>query len=872
MGLFIKFSRQYIPVIIVLIIGIVSAIASFYTVRYIEFLDLKAIYIEAAQTRISAIRREVAMSLEEVQGLQSFYRSSEEVTREEFNEYVSHLLRDHPSNRALGWIPRVPRPERDMYEYAARRQTYPDFQVTELDTHGKVVRAAERQEYFPVYFLEPYKGNEDAMGFDLASDPKMAEGLHRSRDSGKAVALTRIKLVQGKEKQDSVLVFIPVYRAHVSIEKVEERRKHLKGFVSGVFGVGDIVERSLSYLQPREIEIHVYDGSDASEVNLLYDYSTGMRSDESLLNIGIEKQQNVLRLSKALNVADRNWLIVAVPTQAYLLPVRDWHAWGGAIGVLLITCLITIYLTNMAAKNAHIQDLVKDLSDDIAERKRIEEHLQEAHKRLLMILDGIDSLVYVADMETYELLFVNKYGRDIWGDIQGNPCWKVLQSGRTAPCDFCTNKYLLDSEGQPKEPYTWEFQNTVTGHWYYISDRAIRWIDGRLVRLEIASNITERKTLEDERQRSHKLESVGILAGGIAHDFNNLLTAIVNNIYLSKMHIDRASEAYSRLEQVEKAISRANDLTQQLLTFSKGGAPVKQSTSIGEVIRESAEFVLRGSNVRCEYAMSDNLWLIEADVGQISQVFQNLIINADQAMPEGGTVQIRAENTLVHANTKLPLQEGKYVRITIQDEGRGIAKEHLQNIFDPYFTTKEMGHGLGLTITFSIIKNHGGHISAASELGRGTTFTIYLPASEKKTAPKESYKSTTHAGEGKILIMDDEEMVRSSLGEMIRAIGYEVELTKDGKEAVELYEKAMKSAEPFDAVILDLTVPGGMGGKETIKRLREIDPDINAIVSSGYSNDDVMANFREYGFSSVIVKPYNPRELSGILLNVLNRQ
>jgi signal transduction histidine kinase/ActR/RegA family two-component response regulator len=527
----------------------------------------------------------------------------------------------------------------------------------------------------------------------------------------------------------------------------------------------------------------------------------------------------------------------------------------------------------------HLEELVKEgtvdltaantaLQQEIGERKRIEERLQEAHKRLLTILDGIDALVYVADMKTYELLFVNKYGRDIWGDIQGKKCWKVLQSGQTAPCDFCTNKYLLDFDGHPQEPYTWEFQNTVNGHWYYICDRAVRWIDGRIVRLEIASDITESKKLVEERQQRHKLESVGILAGGIAHDFNNLLTAIMNNIYLSKRHIDRESSAYSRLELAEKAIGRANDLTHQLLTFSKGGTPVKHSTSITEVIRESADFILRGSNVRSEYAMSDNLWPVEVDVGQISQVFQNLIINADQSMPEGGTIKIHAENAVVHTDTELPLKEGKYVKITIHDQGRGISEEHLPNIFDPYFTTKEMGRGLGLTISFSIIKNHDGHISAESELGRGTTFIIYLPASEKKTAPKEPYESTTFAGTGKILIMDDEELVRSSLGEMIAAFGYEVGLAKDGTEAIKLYKKAMNSPKPFDVVILDLTVPGGMGGKEAIKKLLELDPQVKAIVSSGYTNDPVMANFREYGFSDVIVKPYKLKELRGILTKI----
>jgi signal transduction histidine kinase/CHASE1-domain containing sensor protein/CheY-like chemotaxis protein len=866
----IKFNRQYIPVITVLFIGTVAAIVSFYIVRHIEFLNIKAIFIREAQNRTNAIAREIENNLEAVQSLKSFYYSSEKVMREEFHEFSSQELLDRPSIRALEWIPRVTGSERDVYENTVQREAHPNFQFTELDTHGKIVRAAERAEYFPVYFVEPFEGNEEAMGFDLASNPIITNALNISRDSGKMVATARIKLLEAKEKQDNFLVVIPIYRSHKLLETVEARRMSLQGFILGAFGVGDIVESALSYLQPRGIDVHVYDESDTSEENLLYSHMSRMLSDESHLNAMEEKQQNLLSITQSLNVANRKWVIVADPILAYLNPLKDWHAWGVTISILLITLLITHYLRNMADKNARIQDIAKELSDDIIERKRIETNLLEAHKRLLTILDGIDSLVYVADMDTYELLFVNKYGRDIWGDIQGNICWKVLQKDQATPCDFCTNKYLLDSKGQPREPHTWEFQNTVNRNWYYISDRAIKWLDGRLVRLEIASDITERKTLEEERQRSHKLESVGILAGGIAHDFNNLLAAIMNNIYLAKRDIDRASNAYSRLEQTENAISRATDLTQQLLTFSKGGAPVKHSTSIAEVIMESVEFILRGSNIGCEYAISDNLQPVEVDVGQISQVFQNLIINADQSMPEGGTIQIHAENAIVHNNKELPLQKGKYVKVTIHDHGMGISEEHLQNIFDPYFTTKEMGRGLGLTITFSIVKNHGGHMSVESKLGHGTTFIIYLPASEKETTKNKSYEGSILIGKGKILIMDDEELVRSSLGDMIVAIGYEVESAKDGKEAVELYEKALKSAEPFDAVILDLTVPGGMGGREAIKKLREIDPHVNAIVSSGYSNDHVMANFREYGFCDIIVKPYNPQVLSGALLKAIN--
>jgi signal transduction histidine kinase/CHASE1-domain containing sensor protein/ActR/RegA family two-component response regulator len=866
----IKVNRQYIPVIVVLIIGAVSAMVSFYLVRHIEFLNLKAMFVRDAQNRINAIKREIEINLAAVQNLRSFYISSREVTREEFHEFASRQLLGRPSIKALEWIPRVTYRERDKYEDIAKRYGPPDFQFTELDSQGIMVRAGERDEYFPVYFVEPYEGNEEALGFDLASEPVRAESLNRSRDSGKLIATAQVTLIQDKKRQDGFLVVAPVYRSQASLVSVQDRRENLRGFVLGAFGTSDIVESALSYLHPRGISIEVYDESDDSEENLLYSHVSRMTGKEMPVSGQMAKMQGKLRLVRGVSVGNRKWLIVTKPDGIYFMQMKNWQAWALSISVLMITLLVAHYMKRMADKNEHIQNLVKELSDDIREREKVEDALQEAHKRLLAILDGIDALVYVADMETYELLFVNKYGRDIWGDIQGDLCWKVMQSGQTGPCNFCTNKYLVDSGGRPKGVHTWEFQNPANGRWYYLIDRAIRWIDGRLVRLEIASDITERKALEEERQRSHKLEAVGLLAGGIAHDFNNLLTAIINNVYLSMRAIDHSSDTYKRLEQAEKAIMKASGLTQQLLTFSRGGAPVTRATSITEIMRDSAEFVLRGSNVRCEYEISDDLWPVEVDAGQMSQVFQNLVINADQAMAKGGVIKVSADNTTVDEDSDLPLEEGKYVKISIQDQGTGIPEEVMDKIFDPYFTTKEMGQGLGLAITFYIIKNHGGHIYAESEPGVGTTFTIYLPASDEETSKDESDEIAAITGSGKILIMDDEEMIRQSLGDMISSFGYEVELAKDGKEAVECFEKAIKSGKPFDAVILDLTVPGGMGGKEAVWKLREIDPEIAAIVSSGYSNDPVLADFREYGFNGIIAKPYNPEQMRETLHRVLS--
>jgi signal transduction histidine kinase/CheY-like chemotaxis protein len=386
---------------------------------------------------------------------------------------------------------------------------------------------------------------------------------------------------------------------------------------------------------------------------------------------------------------------------------------------------------------------------------------------------------------------------------------------------------------------------------------------------KLQKEMRERQRMEDELIRAQKLDSLGVLAGGIAHDFNNILTAILGNISLTKMKIDMESKVSTFLSEAEKASLRAQNLTQQLLTFSKGGVPIKELVSIGKIIKESVDFSLQGSNVRSEYRIPEKLWPVEADKGQISQIMNNLVINAKQAMPDGGTIHVAVENVQVGSCDFRTLSEGRYVKITIEDHGLGIREDLIPRIFDPYFTTKKKGSGLGLAISYAIIKKHNGNIFVDSSPGEGTIFSIFLPASNEAIHTEDEKEEVSILGSGRILVMDDESEVRMVLGNMLETLGYSIEFAEHGEEAVELYRKAKRSGKAFEACILDLTVPGGLGGKETILKLRRIDPKVKGIVSSGYSNDPVMSKYREYGFSGVIKKPYRLYDLSRVINNVM---
>lgn len=539
------------------------------------------------------------------------------------------------------------------------------------------------------------------------------------------------------------------------------------------------------------------------------------------------------------------------------------------------------YQENLEALiDTRTQELVTSnaqLQQEVAERTTAENLLAEEKERLAVTLRSIDEGVITTDTSG-RVLLVNRVAERLTGAKQeyaaGRPVAQVLPLVDEKTRGPVENPalHLMKQDGSPVFPYRAVLvAKDGTGRIIEESASIMSDHENRTIGVVIVfRDITERQKLETELARTQKLESLGLLAGGIAHDFNNILTAIFGNIILARMHTEEDSPAFDRLAEAENAMVRAKELTQQLLTFSKGGAPVKETADITGIITDSTRFMLRGSQSRCEFAIDPSLWTVDVDVGQISQVINNIVINADHAMPGGGTIRVSALNSTIKKGTPLPLTPGRYVKITIADTGSGIPRENLARVFDPYFTTKAKGSGLGLSTALSIIRKHSGHIEVESESGKGTSVHIYLPASDKSL---NGYTTGSHQplhGSGRILVMDDEEAILDMASALLTHFGYRPGVARDGEEAIALYKEAAAKNDPFAVVIMDLTIPGGMGGKETIARLHEFDPFVRAVVSSGYSTDPIVANFRQYGFVGILTKPYTAKEMSEVIKKVLS--
>jgi PAS domain S-box-containing protein len=517
------------------------------------------------------------------------------------------------------------------------------------------------------------------------------------------------------------------------------------------------------------------------------------------------------------------------------------------------------------------------LARDITNRLRAEAALRDSHKTLLTILDGIEAVIHVTDLETREILFCNRYMRDQYGEnLIGKKCWQALRDS-DAPCGDCRVDELIDDAGQPGGTIAYEAQNPLTGRWFINYDRAIKWLDGQYVLLEMATDITTIKQLEEERLRTeaqlHKaqrLEAIGTLAGGVAHDFNNLLMGIQGTVGLMLDEMDEGDPHAAQLRDVEGYLTRAVELTNRLLGFAREGKYEIRPVDVNRLVeRTVALFSRTKKEITIQTACRSDISAVEGDAGQLEQVLLNLFVNAWQAMPQGGTLTITTGQTVLDDKrvAAYDLAPGRYVQITVADTGMGMDKETQQRIFDPFFTTKEVGAGtgLGLASAYGIVSNHQGIIEVRSNKGSGTTFTIHLPATRLAAVEKPPPPTERIRGAETLLLVDDEEMVLNVGAQMLGRLGYTVLTAQNGQEAIKLYRQQKNT---IALVILDMIMPV-MSGRDLFDRLKEINPDVKTLLSSGYSIDGQAAEILKHGCNGFIQKPFTLDAISQKIRDIL---
>ena len=538
-----------------------------------------------------------------------------------------------------------------------------------------------------------------------------------------------------------------------------------------------------------------------------------------------------------------------------------------------------VFLGRIEDERRHVEATEKLHSETIEallQARRAEQALADEKERLAVTLRSIGDGVITTDL-TGTVLLINNAAETLTGwtlqQAAGMPLDAVFRTVDPETRDVCDNSVAMLTRDPRKVGFNRSSVLTARD----LTERPIeetaaplRDADGRTIGMVMVfRDITDALRVQEERAKASKIASLGLLAGGIAHDFNNILMSVMGNLSLARVSKSRRGVARA-FDEAQRACLQARQLTWQLLTFSRGGVPLKKTLSIPNILKESASLALRGSNVSCVFDIAPDLWAVPADEEQLIQVINNLVVNAQQAMPQGGAIEIRAENIIEPGQRwerALRVEPGRYLRISFADRGIGIPEQNLGRIFDPYFSTKQKGSGLGLATAYSIVKNHGGYVSAASTPGQGATLTVNLPASTGEAAVESI--APIPAGASRILVMDDEASVRGLTVRMLQSLGYAVEVVDNGTAAVEQYTQALKTGQPFDAILLDLLVPCGLGGREALEMISEIDPAVKAIMVTGCVRNSDTTEFLDYGFKAVIAKPFTFDELKTTLRTVM---
>jgi len=811
----------------------------------------------------NGIERRIDRCVDQMYNIRALFAASQTVEQKEWDQYVATIAnrQEDLGIRSLGYIVIVPGTGKD--EFLKQQRAHGDASFT-------IKPDGDRPTYYPVIYLAIFgPAGQSACGLDHGIQPERLTAMQRAIDENKPSVTKKVSFLSpdGMKTNSGVAIYLPIYRSGAEINTVEQRRDAAQGLVYLAIKTTTAFTELLGGLS-QEADLEIFDGDKADPRQLLYDDNDKIKAGHPELAPYLMAQTNVV-------VLDRHWtlFVSTLPpfmagTTRHLQWMLQWLALAcGLVFGFLLTGITWVQVNARLRAEQASRELHRSEAALAAEKERLEVTLNS-------IADGV-----ITTDTTGKIISVNRAVESLTGWIRNeaegkklDEVFRIIRDDTREPFVNPVEQTLQTGETVVLENHVLLITRNGTSRTITTSAAPVRDNRGGIVgTVLVFRDVTEKQKAEAQMLTESKLESVGLLAGGIAHDFNNMLTAIIGNLSLARMPGTSPEEISQWLADGETAALGAKDLTQQLLTFAKGGAPIRKPTLLHALILETCQFALRGSNVQCEYSLDAEARPVEVDQGQFRQILNNLVINARQAMPQGGKIAARMENADLSAGALPPLPAGRYVKISIQDQGPGIPPEHLSRIFEPYFTTKKAGSGLGLATVYSVVRKHDGQIHVISQPGKGTTFEIYLPVSRQPVTPVVPETKTERPSTGgRILVVDDEAPIRKFLGILLPKFGYYTETVCDGAEAIERYLAAKSGGKPFDAIIMDLTIPNGMGGCEAARRLREQDPEVKIIASSGYSLDPVMANYRDYGFCGVMPKPYRAEELNRMLKEIIS--
>ena len=867
---------------LVLIISLIPALITYRRVKANAAAREEARFEQAVRATEILLLERMENFISALRGARGLFDANPVVEPEQWYKYAASidLKWNYRGLLDIGFAQRVLAEGKQAHIAAMRAKGYVSYAIQP---------EGEREEYFPVIYSSSATNSPRwAPGWDQYADPKRRAAMEQAWDTDRPTATAKLTLVaaDGAGPKPGFVVYLPVYRNGVKPEERRERKGATTGLIFAAFPARELCEAMLGKQTNTPVAVEVFDGKAPSPENLLFESEAALAAGNPVVSRHFSRSVPLEELGRA-------WTL-----RVSTLPAFELDSTKNLPKITLFASLtVSLLLFGIAWTQARARTAAEALSGEIrqseellkktnselrtkiVQRQQAEDALAAEKERLAVTLRGIGDGVITTEVGG-KIVLLNQAAENLTGwtrnQAAGQPLSEVFQlldentrERLDSPLERVLKADTLVGRGAPAVlvPRHGRERLVIT-RGAPIHDHAGNTIGAVLV----FRDITENRKLEAEVHKASKLESLGLLAGGIAHDFNNLLTSIFGNVSLAKMFAVPESPIAERLEKAEQACLRAKEMTSQLLTFARGGAPVKHVQAAPRLLKELCDLVVFGTNVQCEFSFAPDLRPVEVDHGQITQALNNLLVNAVQAMPEGGTIQVRAENVPPGSRAGLPLAGAHYVRISIRDHGAGIPPEHLSRLFDPFFTTKHKGRGLGLATAYSIVRKHEGLIEVDAKVEPGATFHIYLPASAQATQPEAEDPTRLPTGQGRVLVMDDEPDILNFSHAALKRLGYEAELARDGAEALRLYREARESGRPFSAVILDLTIHGGMGGQEAIKHLLELDPQTRAIVSSGYSNDPVMAEFSKYGFRGVVAKPYEIRELGKVLRDVIRSE